>query len=119
MFYIFISNFMSTCTRLLVFCIFFRFEILKDTVQSNEKEFAFQGMCSLIERNPGGLQSSLVFFCDAVTLWEGPPLELRVKFGQVVSILVDHFIYLFRIEIINIRNYKYKNIIIHFNNFRF
>lgn len=52
---------------------------------NDEKDSAFRGFCMLIGANPQGLESSFVWFCNAVCKWQHPSRELDNMFRQILQ----------------------------------
>lgn len=52
---------------------------------NDEKDSAFRGFCMLIGANPGGLESSFIWFCNAVCKWQQPSRELDGMFRQILQ----------------------------------
>mgnify|MGYP001097907663 CR=1 FL=1 len=50
-----------------------------------EKESAFFGICSVVERNPNGAVGSFMFLCDAFASWTSPSADLAARIGALLS----------------------------------
>ncbi|WOO77650.1 Transportin-1 [Vanrija pseudolonga] len=52
---------------------------------NDEKDSAFRGFCMLIGANPAGLESSFIWFCNAVCKWQHPSRELDGMFRSILQ----------------------------------
>ncbi|KAI0225292.1 hypothetical protein L0F63_002794 [Massospora cicadina] len=58
---------------------------LKQIEDNQEKDSAFQGLCVMAQRNPGGLQHSFVLFCLAVENFQAPSERCSALLRQVLQ----------------------------------
>ncbi|ORY34979.1 putative importin beta-2 subunit [Naematelia encephala] len=52
---------------------------------NDEKDSAFRGFCMMISVNPGGLDNSFIWFCNAVVKWQHPSSQLDQMFRQILQ----------------------------------
>ncbi|OXM78877.1 importin beta-2 subunit [Cryptococcus neoformans Bt63] len=52
---------------------------------NDEKDSAFRGLCMMISANPEGIQSSFVWFCNAICKWQHPSAQLDEMFRTILQ----------------------------------
>ncbi|EJD41686.1 ARM repeat-containing protein [Auricularia subglabra TFB-10046 SS5] len=58
-------------------------QALWEIKDNDEKDSAFRGFCALVQRNPGGIAKSFIWFCNAVVRWNTPSPELNEMFASI------------------------------------
>ncbi|KZV89097.1 ARM repeat-containing protein [Exidia glandulosa HHB12029] len=58
-------------------------QALFEIKDNDEKDSAFRGFCSLVQRNPSGISKCFLWFCNAVVRWNTPSPELNEMFGSI------------------------------------
>lgn len=60
---------------------------IRETLETQEKDSSYLGMCETVSQNPGGLNNevSLVSFLDAVSSYVDPSTELAEAIGKVLA----------------------------------
>ncbi|KAG9312141.1 armadillo-type protein [Chiua virens] len=65
-------------------------QALYEIRDNEEKDSAFRGFCTLVQRNPAGIAKSLLWFCNAVVRWNNPSPELNEMFRQLLQGFRSH-----------------------------
>lgn len=60
-------------------------QALYEIRDNEEKDSAFRGLCTLVERNPSGITKSLLWFCNSIVKWNTPSSELNAMFQQLLQ----------------------------------
>jgi len=51
----------------------------------DEKQQAFQGLCSMIPHNPMGITEAFPQFCQALLSYKNPPADLEKQFQNLMK----------------------------------
>ena len=64
---------------------------LRNIRDNDEKDSAFRGICNMIVLNPLAVTNEFIYLCDAIASWEKPPMELHVKFTEILQTFKQQF----------------------------
>ncbi|EIW80522.1 transportin-PC [Coniophora puteana RWD-64-598 SS2] len=65
-------------------------QALYEIRDNEEKDSAFRGLCTLVQKNPAGVAKSLLWFCNAIIRWNHPSAELNAMFQQLLTGFKNH-----------------------------